>query len=83
MVAKVALILAALLLPPLVLRLLGRPLSGSLLGIPYNFEPLTPSRVKHTIWNPSSDRLLAPHVYGCGFSLNFHALARRLGLVSA
>ena len=83
MVLKVALILAALILPPLLLRLLGRPLSGSLLGIPYSFEPPTPGRVKHTIWNPSSDRLLAPHVYGLGFSPNLHALARRIGLVSA
>ena len=54
---------------------------GSLLGIPYSFEPPTPSRVKQTVWNPSSDRLLVPHVYGWGYSLNLHALARRVGLV--
>jgi hypothetical protein len=83
MVLKVILILAALLLPPLLLRLLGRPLSGSLLGIPYSFAPPTPGRVKQTVWNPSSDRLLAPHVYGWGYTLNVHALARRLGLLAA
>jgi hypothetical protein len=83
MVLKVILILAALLLPPLLLRLLGRPLSGSLLGIPYSFAPPTPGRVKQNVWNPSSDRLLAPHVYGWGYTLNVHALARRLGLLAA
>ena len=83
MVVKILLILAALLLPPLLLRLLGRPLSGSLLGIPYSFEPPTPGRVRQTVWNPSSDRLLSPHVYGWGYSLNVHALGRRLGLLGA
>ncbi len=65
----------------LLLRLLGRPLSGSLLGIPYSFEPSTPRRVRQTVWDPSSDQLLAPHVYGWGYSLNVHALGRRLGLL--
>jgi hypothetical protein len=83
MIRKAVLLVAALTLPPLVLRLSGRPLSGSLLGIPYSFEPPTPGRVKQTIWNPSSDRLLAPQVYGWGYSLNVHALARRVGLVAA
>jgi hypothetical protein len=83
MVVKIVLVIAVLAGPPLVLRLLGRPLSGWLFGIPYTFEPPTPSRVKHAIWDPSSDRLLVPHAYGWGLSLNFHALARRLGLVKA
>lgn len=83
MTVKFVLAIIAFALPPVVLRLLGRPLSGSLLGIPYSFEPPTPSRAKQIIWNPSSDRLLAPHVYGWGFSLNAHALARRIGLVAA
>jgi hypothetical protein len=83
MIRKIALVVAALLVPPLLLRLLGRPLSGSLLGVPYSFEPPTPSRVTHAIWNPSSDRLLAPHLYGWGFSMNVHALARRIGLIAA
>jgi hypothetical protein len=79
---KIALVVAALLGPPLLLRLLGRPLRGSLLGIPYSFEPPTPGRVKATVWNRDNDDLLAPHVYGWGYSLNLHALARRLGLVA-
>lgn len=83
MIWKPLLVLAMLALPPILLRLAGRPRSGVLLGIPYNFELPTPTRLRQTLWNPSSDRLLAPHLYGWGYSLNFGALARRLGLVAA
>ena len=31
----------------------------------------------------ASDRLLAPHVYGWGYSVNVHALGRRLGFLAA
>jgi hypothetical protein len=81
MVIRVVLTLATLLIPPLVLRAFGWPLSGSLLGIPYCFQAPTPARVKQTVWNPDSDRLLAPHVYGWGYSLNLYAVGRRLGLL--
>ena len=40
-----------------------------------------PARVKQTVWNPDSDRLLAPHVYGWGYALNLYAVGRRLGLL--
>lgn len=81
MVTKLVLMAAGAIVPPIALKLLGWPLEGSLLGIPYNFTPPTPRRVKQTLWNPSSDRLLGPHVYGLGFSPNLHAFARRVGLV--
>lgn len=83
MVMRVVLTLAVLIVPPLVLRALGWPLSGSLLGMPYSFQAPTPSRVKQTVWNANSDSLLAPHVYGWGYSLNLHAVARRLGLIGS
>jgi hypothetical protein len=82
MVWKVLAVSAVLIVPPLLLRLLGRPLSGSLLGIPYNFELPTPGRAKRALWDPSSDRLLVPHLYGWGYSLNVHALGRKLGLLA-
>lgn len=78
---KIALVLAALALPPLLLRLAGRPLSGTFLGIPYSFQAPTPDRLRRSLWDRSSDRLLAPHLYGWGYSLNFHVLGRRLGLL--
>lgn len=81
MVMRVALTLAVLIVPPLMLRVLGWPLSGSLLGMPYSFSVPTPARVSQTVWNANSDNLLAPHVYGWGYSLNLHAVARWLGLV--
>jgi hypothetical protein len=81
MVKRVLLTLAVLLVPPLVLRLLGWPLSGSLLGMPYNFLPPTPSRIKQTVWNRESNSLVAPHVYGWGYSVNLYPVARWLGLV--
>lgn len=81
MVWKALFVVAALTLPPLLLKAAGRPLSGSLLGIPYCFEPPTPARLKRSVWNAESDRVLVPHVYGWGYALNVRALARRAGLV--
>jgi hypothetical protein len=81
MILRMALMPLLIVLPPLVLRALGWPLHGSFLGIPYDFRAPTPSRIKTTLWNRESDRLLAPHVYGWGYSMNLHALGRKLGLL--
>jgi hypothetical protein len=81
MLVKALVVLALVLLPPLALRLAGKPLSGRFLGIPYDFTPPTVARVKRTACNPDNDRLLAPHTYGWGYSINFHAVARRLRLI--
>lgn len=78
---RLLLVLVVLVAPPLILRQLGRPLAGRFLGIPYNFEPPTPARLKRALWDRSDDRVLTPHVYGWGYSLNLRAAARRLGLV--
>ena len=81
MVARALLIVGVLLIPPLLLRRLRRPLNGTFLGMPYDFRAPTPARIKRTVWNPESDRLLAPHLYGWGYSVNLHALGRKLGLI--
>jgi hypothetical protein len=81
MVLRLVLTVVLLLLPPVVLRALGRPLTGSFLGVPYDYRLPTPGRLKQTVWNPTNDRLLVPHLYGWGYSLNVRAVARRLGLV--
>jgi hypothetical protein len=81
MVLKAIAVVGALLLPPLALRLAGRPLTGRFLGIPYDFSPPTAERIAHTLWNPSDDGVMAPHVYGWGYSVNLHAAGRRLGLI--
>lgn len=80
MFAKVALILTVMLVPPLVLRLAGKPLTGTFLGMPYDFTAPSLDKVKRRTWNPTDDHILAPHIYGWGYSLNFYAIGRRLGL---
>jgi hypothetical protein len=82
MVMRFVLILAVLVLPPLVLRALGLPLNGSVLGMPYDFRTPTPTRLKQAAWNPQNDHMLTPHIYGWGYALNLHAVGRRLGLVN-
>ena len=57
--------------------------TGRFLGIPYDFSKPTWRKIKGRIWNPDSDRIVAPHVFGWGYTLNLHALLRRLrGLIS-
>ena len=58
----------------------GVKLEGELLGAPYDFRPPTLDRLRERCWNPDDPRLLAPHVFGWGWSVNLYTLARRLGL---
>ncbi len=50
---------------------------GRVLGVPYDFTRPTVARVKSTLWNPSSDRIVVPRAYGVGWTVNFAALKRR------
>ncbi len=54
---------------------------GVFLGVPYNFESPTPERLRRAVWNADDPHLLTPHAFGWGYSVNFHAVARKLGLV--
>ena len=54
---------------------------GSFLGVPFEFRLPTPKRLQERLWNSSEKRLLTPHVFGVGWSLNVHGLLRRLGLL--
>lgn len=49
---------------------------GNVFGIPYDFRPPTVERILERFWNPNDDRLLTPHVFGVGWSINFHRLLR-------
>lgn len=53
---------------------------GSVLGIPYDLRPPTMERVRQSFWDPGDPRVLKPHAFGVGYSINFGAMARRLGL---
>ncbi len=49
--------------------------------VPYDFRRPTWARVKQTLWNPESDQIFVPQVFGVGWSINVGGLGRRLGLV--
>jgi hypothetical protein len=56
---------------------------GELAGfVPYELRPPTLGRVRERWWNPRDERILTPHVFGVGWSVNVGRiveLARRRG----
>jgi hypothetical protein len=54
---------------------------GDLFGVvPYDLRPPTPTRIRESLWQPESDRLILPRSFGVGWSVNFArivALANR------
>jgi hypothetical protein len=59
----------------------GEDKTGRFLGLPYDWRRPTPERLKKGIWDPGNRRVFVPKVYGWGYGINLHALARRLRLV--
>jgi hypothetical protein len=53
-------------------------LSGRILGVPYDFYPLTLAKIRKRFWNPDDPRIFTPHVFGVGWSVNFYALMGRM-----
>ena len=53
---------------------------GRMLGIPYDFTPPGPERVRDRLWSRES-RIVTGPVFGAGWSLNLREIGRRLGLV--
>ncbi len=47
---------------------------GDILGVPYDFRPVTPERVQDRVWNPDNPSLFVPMVFGVGWTLNFYRL---------
>jgi uncharacterized membrane protein len=33
------------------------------------------------MWNPNNQRVLTPKAFGWGYTINFYALMRRIGLI--
>jgi Family of unknown function (DUF5808) len=54
---------------------------GTIAGVvPYDFRPPTPDRILASLWAPDDPRILKPHAFGVGWTLNFGrvvALLRR------
>ncbi len=38
--------------------------------VPYDFRMPTVARFKERVWNPQSEHLISPHVFGVGWTLN-------------
>ena len=48
---------------------------GSLFGfVPYDFRMPNLDRVQASYWNPDSNQLLTPQVFGVGWAVNFYRL---------
>lgn len=74
------LVIGGLVIIARVLERRGIKAHGSVLGIPYDLRPPTMERVRQSFWDPGDPRVLKPHAFGVGYSINFGAMARRLGL---
>ena len=55
--------------------------TGRFLGMPYDWRRPTWERLKRGVWNSDERRVFVPKVYGWGYGLNLHEVARRLRLV--
>lgn len=38
--------------------------------VPYDFRPPTFERLKQSLWNPDDERLITPHPWGVGWTVN-------------
>jgi len=54
---------------------------GRFLGMPYDAVAPTPERVGSRMWSPSDPRIFMPRLLGLGWTINFGAVAVRLGLI--
>ncbi len=56
------------------------PLSGRVLGMPYELRLPTAERVASRWWDPLNPRVFVPRLFGAGWTINFASVAVRLGL---
>jgi hypothetical protein len=76
-VMGITILLAALLQE--LLRGNERTWHGKLVGIiPYDFRLPTFERVKETFWNPDNPSVFTGQLFGVGWTVNLHTLARLL-----
>ena len=56
-----------------------RTWQGTVFGfVPYDLRfPPTLARIRERWWNPDDPRLVTPHVFGAGWSINLYQLTRR------
>ncbi|MDO9556862.1 MAG: DUF1648 domain-containing protein [Coriobacteriia bacterium] len=51
------------------------------LGMPYDFTPPSTAKFAARWWNPADPRILMPKVWGVGWTINFGAIAVKLGIM--
>jgi len=50
---------------------------GELAGVvPYDFRPPTLERLRRSVWDPESDRLVVPQAFGVGWTVNLARVVR-------
>ena len=50
---------------------------GKVAGVvPYDFRPPTFERLRRSVWDPDSDRLIVPQAFGVGWTVNLGRLAQ-------
>ena len=59
------------------------PVTGRVLGMPYELRLPTTARVRSRWWDTSSSKILVPKVFGVGWTINLGGLAVRMGLLHA
>jgi len=48
---------------------------GDVGGVPYDFRPPTAEKLLRTIWDADNPKVMVPHGFGVGWSVNFARLA--------
>jgi len=52
---------------------------GKILGMPYDLRGANTERIMRRLWNPADPRVFMPRMFGVGWTINFGALAVKLG----
>jgi hypothetical protein len=55
-----------------------RTWQGNVLFFPYDFRMPNAERLKMRWWNPADPRVLTPHAFGVGWSVNLYQLRRKV-----
>ncbi len=69
-----AAVVGAAILDQLWLPVEQRSWQGYLGAVPYDFRFPTPERIRGKVWNKETSRVMMPHLFGVGWSLNFYPL---------
>lgn len=52
---------------------------GKVAGVvPYDLRMPNPRRIREAVWNPANQRLIVPHAFGVGWTVNAGYLTRRV-----